>query len=65
MSLTLDQLRVSLVRKRNHYKEQAQYIEMAIVSKRITVANAVKYNEEAKTLRRVAQDIDDLLYPSD
>lgn len=65
MSLTLEQLRVSLVAKRDHYKEQAQYIDMAIASKRITVENAVKYNEEAKTLRRVAQDIDDLLYPLD
>lgn len=65
MSLTLEQLRVSLVSKRDHYKGQAQYIDMVISSKRITVANAVKCSEEAKTLRRVAQDIDDLLYPVD
>lgn len=58
-------LRLILVRKRDHYKQQAIYIEKAIAVGRITIKNVVKYNEEAKTLRRVASDIDDLLYPID
>ena len=58
-------LRLSLVKKRDHYKQQAIYIEKAIAVGRITVGNAVKFNEEAKTLRRVASDIDDMLYPID
>lgn len=61
----LNALRLTLVKKRDSYIQQAIYIEKAIAVGRITVMNATKYNEEAKTLRRVAKDINDLLYPTD
>ena len=65
MNKELNAFRLSFVRLRDHYKTQAEYIEKAISVGRITVGNAVKYNEEAKTLRRVSNDINDVLYPID
>lgn len=61
----LHAFRLTLVRKRDSYQKQAVYIEKAIATGRITVGNAIKYNEEARTLRRVAGDINDILYPTD
>lgn len=58
-------LRLILAKKGIHYKQQASYIEHAIAVGRINIKNAIKYNEEAKTLRRVASDIDNILYPID
>lgn len=61
--MTYEHLTKMIRKKIAFYNTQAEYILKAIETGRIIKRNVSACNEEALTLKRVASDLQDMLYP--